>query len=86
MTDVLIAATIREEGPLRASVEVSIKISDSSYLKQMISLDADSPYLRVECEVSYLHLYVWCSLVNSGCALFKFLVNSGADNSKFLLV
>ena len=60
MTDVLIAATIREEGPLRASVEVSIKISDSSYLKQMISLDADSPYLRVDCEVSYLHLYVWC--------------------------
>ncbi|XP_074643597.1 alpha-mannosidase 2C1-like isoform X2 [Tubulanus polymorphus] len=44
---------ILDEGPLRASVEVSVKISDQSYIKQVISLDAGSPYLRFDTEVHW---------------------------------
>ncbi|XP_067943567.1 alpha-mannosidase 2C1-like [Watersipora subatra] len=54
LTDVIAAAVVVEEGPLRGSIEVSIKISDRSYLKQIIVLDAESPYLRVDCEI-YWH-------------------------------
>lgn len=44
-------AKIVLDGPLRASVEVSLKISDASYVKQLIVLDAHSPYLAFNTEV-----------------------------------
>ncbi|KAK3097644.1 hypothetical protein FSP39_011690 [Pinctada imbricata] len=46
-------AMILDEGPLRASLQLSIKISDKSYLKQIISLDAGSPYLKFDTEVHW---------------------------------
>ncbi|XP_013387197.1 alpha-mannosidase 2C1 isoform X1 [Lingula anatina] len=46
-------AMIVEEGPLRASVEVSLKISDHSYLKQVISLDVNCPYMKFSTEVHW---------------------------------
>ncbi|XP_064627602.1 alpha-mannosidase 2C1-like isoform X2 [Lineus longissimus] len=50
---VIQSAIIKDEGPLRVSVLVSLKISDKSYLKQHIILDAGSPYLRVDTEVAW---------------------------------
>ncbi|VDI17535.1 alpha-mannosidase [Mytilus galloprovincialis] len=44
---------ILDEGPLRASLEFSLKISDKSYIKQVISLDAESPYIRFDTEVTW---------------------------------
>lgn len=51
VVDVREKAKIVLEGPLRASVEVSLKISDDSYVKQLIVLDAHSPYLAFNTEV-----------------------------------
>ncbi|XP_063403459.1 alpha-mannosidase 2C1-like [Mytilus trossulus] len=44
---------ILDEGPLRASLEFSLKISDKSYIKQVITLDAESPYFRFDTEVTW---------------------------------
>ncbi|KAL5009992.1 hypothetical protein ScPMuIL_012297 [Solemya velum] len=46
-------STILDDGPLRVSLEVSLKISDRSYLKQVISLDAGCPYLKFKTEVNW---------------------------------
>ena len=48
MTSVLQHLVIREDGPLRATVELSLKISDKSYLKQTIIVEAGCPYLKFE--------------------------------------
>lgn len=53
VTEVLEKAKIVLEGPLRASIEVSLKISDTSYIKQVITLDAYSPYLSFTTEVNW---------------------------------
>jgi len=53
VTEVLEKAKIVLEGPLRASIEVSLKISDTSYIKQVITLDAYSPYLSFTTEVGH---------------------------------
>lgn len=44
--------TIQDQGPLRVSLAVEIKISDRSSIKQVISLDTGSPYLRFQTQVS----------------------------------
>ncbi|CAG2231763.1 MAN2C1 [Mytilus edulis] len=44
---------ILDEGPLRLQLEFSLKISDKSYIKQVITLDADSPYFRFDTEVTW---------------------------------
>lgn len=47
-------AIIREDGPLRASVEVKLMISDHSYVQQIISVEAQCPYIKFETEVCFL--------------------------------
>lgn len=44
--------TIQDQGPLRVSLVVEMKISDHSSIKQVISLDTGSPYLRFQTQVS----------------------------------
>lgn len=44
--------TIQDQGPLRVSLVVELKISDCSSIKQVISLDTGSPYLRFQTQVS----------------------------------
>ncbi|XP_067041919.1 alpha-mannosidase 2C1-like isoform X2 [Acropora muricata] len=44
---------VLEEGPLRASVEFSARISEKSSLKQVISLDADVPYVKFHTKVDW---------------------------------
>jgi len=46
-------AVIVEEGPLRVSVKVSMKISDDSYIQQHISLCAGSAYVKFDNEVAW---------------------------------
>ncbi|ELU16163.1 hypothetical protein CAPTEDRAFT_182455 [Capitella teleta] len=46
-------AIIREDGPLRASVEVKLMISDHSYVQQIISVEAQCPYIKFETEVHW---------------------------------
>jgi len=53
VVDVIQHAQIVEEGPLRAVVEVSLKISDTSYIRQQIVLDAGSPYVKFQNEVTW---------------------------------
>ena len=52
METTLRTCTILEEGPLRISLEVTLQISDKSYIRQVIGLEADSPYISIDCEVS----------------------------------
>jgi len=54
IVDVIQHAQIVDNGPLRAVVEVSLKISDTSYMKQQIVLDAGSPYVKFHNEVTWL--------------------------------
>nr|XP_058950702.1 alpha-mannosidase 2C1-like [Pocillopora verrucosa] len=44
---------ILEEGPLRVSVEFSIRISKHSSLRQTVSLDADLPYVKFHTKVEW---------------------------------
>ncbi|XP_068702429.1 alpha-mannosidase 2C1-like [Montipora foliosa] len=44
---------VLEEGPLRASVEFSIRISQHSSLSQIISLDTDVPYVKFHTKVDW---------------------------------
>ncbi|PFX33378.1 Alpha-mannosidase 2C1 [Stylophora pistillata] len=44
---------IMEEGPLRVSVEFSIRISERSSLRQTVSLDADLPYVKFHTKVEW---------------------------------
>jgi len=44
---------ILHEGPLRVSVEFSLKISDQSSLKQIVSLDAGAPYVKFYTKVDW---------------------------------
>ncbi|XP_078370059.1 alpha-mannosidase 2C1-like isoform X2 [Oculina patagonica] len=44
---------ILEEGPLRVSVEFSLKISEKSSLKQIVSLDAGAPYVKFHTKVDW---------------------------------
>ena len=44
---------ILDEGPIRASLEFSLKISDRSYIRQVISLDVESPFIRFDTEVTW---------------------------------
>jgi len=44
---------VLEKGPLRASIEVQIKISNTSTLTQVISLNSFSPRLDFDCEVDW---------------------------------
>lgn len=45
--------TIQDQGPLRVSLVVELKISDRSSIKQVISLDTGSPYLRFQTQVDW---------------------------------
>jgi hypothetical protein len=45
---------ILDRGPLRVSLVVQLKISDQSYIEQVISLDAGSPYIRWHTKVNRL--------------------------------
>lgn len=38
---------------MRARIETKLKISDHSYIIQSIVLDAESPYVRIDCEVHW---------------------------------
>jgi len=44
---------ILEEGPLRVSVEFSLRISEHSCLKQVVSLDAAAPYVKFHTKVDW---------------------------------
>ncbi|CAH3126967.1 unnamed protein product [Porites lobata] len=44
---------ILEEGPLRVSVEFSLRISEHSSLKQIVSLDATAPYVKFHTKVNW---------------------------------
>jgi len=57
LTEVLTSAIVKEEGPLRCSVEVTLKISNSSHIKQLIILEAESSCIKVECNVSRVMQY-----------------------------
>ncbi|XP_052092511.1 alpha-mannosidase 2C1-like [Mytilus californianus] len=46
-------ACISERGPLQASIEFQIGISQNSTIKQVISLDADSPYLKFSTTINW---------------------------------
>jgi alpha-mannosidase len=51
--DFIELAIIREEGPLRASVEVKLMISEHSYITQFITVEAGCPYIKFETEVCF---------------------------------
>lgn len=53
VTEVIESVKILDQGPIRVSIQFSLKISDRSYLKQMITLDAVTPYLKCETEVTW---------------------------------
>lgn len=44
---------ILEEGPLRVSIEFSLRISEHSSLKQIVSLDAAAPYVKFHTKVKW---------------------------------
>lgn len=46
-------AMIVDSGPLRSTVKVSLKISESSYIIQHIMLDVGCPYLKFKTEVTW---------------------------------
>ncbi|KAL3883418.1 hypothetical protein ACJMK2_029685 [Sinanodonta woodiana] len=53
VTDILEPVRILDNGPIRASVKFALKISKDSTLHQNIILDADSPCLKFETQVSW---------------------------------
>ncbi|XP_046577418.1 LOW QUALITY PROTEIN: alpha-mannosidase 2C1-like [Haliotis rubra] len=53
ITRVTQEAKLVDQGPLRATIEVSFSVGASSSLKQKIILDAGCPYVRFETEVSW---------------------------------
>jgi alpha-mannosidase len=53
VNDVIQKATVVETGPLRATIEVTLKISDVSTIKQSIVLEAACPYLKFVTEVDW---------------------------------
>ncbi|XP_067676864.1 alpha-mannosidase 2C1-like isoform X2 [Haliotis asinina] len=53
ITSVTQEAKLVDQGPLRATIEVTFSVGSSSFLKQRIILDADCPYVRFETEVSW---------------------------------
>ncbi|XP_048766025.2 alpha-mannosidase 2C1-like [Ostrea edulis] len=46
-------AKVLDRGPLRVSLVVQLKVSDQSYVEQVISLDAGSPYIRCQTKVEW---------------------------------
>lgn len=53
LTEVIESVKVNDLGPIRVSLEFSLKISDKSYLKQTITLDAITPYLKCETQVTW---------------------------------
>ncbi|CAC5365589.1 MAN2C1 [Mytilus coruscus] len=53
LNNVLEETCISKRGPLQASVEFQIGISQNSKIKQVISLDADSPYLKFSTTINW---------------------------------
>ena len=45
---------VLDTGPLRVALQVDTEISKQSSISQIISLDANSPYLRFETKVHYV--------------------------------
>ena len=43
---------IISDGPLRACVQFTVQISDASSLQLLVSLDAESPYVRFDLKVN----------------------------------
>ena len=67
--------TVLESGPLRASISLDLDISNKSWLKTKISLDADSPYLEYNSEIEW----------HESCKFLKieFPVNVNSDTASY---
>ncbi|XP_071114524.1 alpha-mannosidase 2C1-like [Haliotis cracherodii] len=51
--DVVKPATVVENGPVRAVVEVCVRVSERSHVTQSIILDAECPYIKFNTQVSW---------------------------------
>ena len=56
---------VLDTGPLRVALQVDMEISKESSISQIISLDADSPYLRFETKVMKYNLSSTVDYINS---------------------
>ena len=73
-------AIVREEGPLRACVEVKMMISEHSYVNQFISVEAQCPYIKFETEV---HLCLSIQLTKTFFFFCRFTGTSSTSSSKW---